>query len=154
MVDYLVVGSGISGSTIARLLSRDNGDKITVIDRRDHIAGNCYDYQDDNGITIHKFGSHIFHTSRKDVWDFLNCFTSFKKYEHKVRAMIAGEEVPIPFNIDSIHQCFPEIIAKRMESKLIKKYGPDARVPILDLMRQDDEDLKTLAQFYELVKDI
>lgn len=72
MSEYLVVGAGISGSTIACLLSYYSSDKITVIDSRSIIGGNCYDYRDENGIMIHKYGSHIFHTSYKDVWDFLN----------------------------------------------------------------------------------
>ena len=145
--NYLVVGAGITGSTIACLLSQDRDNEVTVIDRRDHIGGNCYDYHDENGITVHRYGSHIFHTSRKDVWEFLNRYTSFRPYEHKVRAVIGGKETVIPFNIDSIRQSFPSDVADRMERKMLERYGSDARIPITDLLDNEDDDIRSLAQF-------
>ena len=105
-LNILVVGAGISGSTVANLLS--NNHNIIVIDSSDHIAGNCYDYRDENGIMIHKYGSHIFHTSNEDVWAYLSQFTSFNSYVHKVVGVIDGIEVPIPFNLNSIWKVFPK----------------------------------------------
>ena len=144
---FLVVGAGISGSVVANMISRDKDNMVTVIDRLDHIGGNCYDYRDENGIMIHKYGSHIFHTSNDEVWEYLNGFTSFKEYTHRVRAVIKGEEVVIPFNFDSIHHCFSDSMAERIEKKLLDRYDYGTKIPIRDFMEQDDEDLRFLAQF-------
>ncbi len=147
----LIVGAGFSGATVARLLA-DRGEKVTVVEKKDHIAGNCYDYRDDNGIMIHKYGSHIFHTSNKKVWDFLRRFTDFNLYMHKVRGIIDGIEAPIPFNLNTLHAVFPQSMADRLEKKLIDTYGYGKKVPILEFQKQDDEDLRFLAQFvYEKI---
>ena len=71
MKTNLIVGAGISGATIANLIATKLGERVLVIDRRNHIAGNCYDYRDKNGIMIQKYGSHIFHTSNEKVWRFV-----------------------------------------------------------------------------------
>lgn len=148
MSTHLVIGAGISGSTIANLLSnRDGSERVEVIDRNPTIAGNCFDYLDENNIMIHKYGSHIFHTSDRKVWDFLSQFTSFNTYMHRVYAVIEGNEVSIPFNFDSIRRCFPERMAERIESKLLDRFRYGSKIPIRDFMDQDDEDLRFLAQY-------
>ena len=145
--EYLVVGAGISGSVIANLIAQDDGNQVTVIDSSDHIAGNCFDYRDENGIMIHKYGSHIFHTSNGEVWDYLSQFAEFNTYAHEVRAVIEGKEIPIPFNYDSIHLCFPEVLADRIERKLAERFEYGTKIPIRDFMEQDDDELRFLAQF-------
>ena len=77
----LVIGAGFSGATVARVLA-DRGERVLLIDKRSHIAGNSYDYKDENGITIHKYGSHIFHTSDSRVWKFLRRLGDFNTYFH------------------------------------------------------------------------
>ena len=147
----LIIGAGFSGATIARLLA-ERGEKVTVIEKKDHIAGNCFDYRDENNIMIHKYGSHIFHTSNKKVWDFLRRFTDFNLYMHKVRGIIDGIEAPIPFNLNTLHLVFPKSMADRLEKKLIDTYGYGKKVPILEFQKQDDEDLRFLAQYvYEKI---
>ena len=147
----LIVGAGISGATVARLLA-DGGEKVTVIDKKDHIAGNCYDYRDENGIMIHKYGSHIFHTNDEEVWNFIRRFTDFNLYMHKVRGVIDGIETTIPFNLNSLHDVFPAELADRLEKKLIGTYGYGKKVPILEFRKQKDADLLFLADFvYEKV---
>ena len=141
-----VVGSGISGATIARLMA-DKGHKVCVIDKSNEIGGNCFDYRDNNGIMIHKYGSHIFHTSNKDVWDFLSRFTGFNTYMHKVLANIDGNELPIPFNFNTIRAAFPPLLAERIESKLLSRFRFNTKIPIKDFMSQDDEDLRFLAEY-------
>ena len=145
----LVVGCGITGATIARLSS--NG-CIVVVDRSGEVAGNCYDYRDKNGIMIHKYGSHIFHTSNKEVWDFLSQFTGFNTYMHKVIGLVDGNEVPIPFNFNTIQKIFPKTLADSIEKKLLDNYGYDTKIPIMEFMKQDDKELKFLAEYiYENV---
>ena len=147
----LVVGSGISGATVARCLA-EKSHEVTVIDERPHIAGNCYDYFDENGIDVHQYGTHIFHTDSKDVWNFVSRFTKWFPYQHKVVALIDGQLVPIPFNLNSIEKIFPSSIAKRLEEKLLTSFGFNVKVPILELRKIGDKDLSFLADFiYEKV---
>ena len=154
MMNYtknLVIGCGISGAVIARLLA-DNGEKVLVIDKKDHIAGNIYDYRNENGICIHKYGSHIFHTNNEKVWKFLSRFTAFNTYMHKVVAVIDGIETTIPFNINTLYDVFPNNLANRLEEKLLNKFEYNTKVQILEFQNQDDKDLKFLSNYiYEKV---
>jgi len=98
----LVVGCGFSGSTIARYLG-ENGYQVTAIDKRNHVAGNAYDEENEQGIRIHKYGPHIFHTSNKKVFDWLSRFTEWVEYKHKVKGILEeGELVTIPPNLDTV----------------------------------------------------
>lgn len=142
----LIVGSGISGITAARLLA-EQGHPITLIDQRAHIGGNCYDHWDKNGICVHDYGTHIFHTDNKAIWTFLSRFTQWYPYQHKVSGLIEGQLVPIPFNLNSIHQVFPAKLAERLEDKLLEQFGYAVKVPILKLRETDDADLKFLADY-------
>jgi len=146
----LVVGAGISGATVAAIMAEDN--EVTVIDSSDHIAGNCYDYRDRNGIMIHRYGSHIFHTSNRDVWDFLSRYTGFNTYMHRVIGLVDGNEVPIPFNFNTIQKVFPRTLADSIERKLLDNYRYDTKIPIMEFMKQDDSELRFLAEYiYENV---
>ena len=146
LIANLVVGAGFSGATMARLLA-EAGQKVLIIDKKNHIAGNSFDYVDENGICIHKYGSHIFHTDNEKVWAFVKRFTDFNTYAHKVVAVIDGIETTIPFNINTLHDVFSADTAQRLEAKLLAKYGRETKVAITDFQSQDDEDLKFLADF-------
>jgi UDP-galactopyranose mutase len=98
----LVVGAGISGATIARQLA-EKGYHITILEKRDHIAGNCYDYINEAGILMNKYGAHLFHTSSDRVWSYLQQFTEWVPWKHKVIGTLDGEYFPIPINIDSVN---------------------------------------------------
>ena len=89
----IVVGAGISGAVVANLLAEKLSEEITVLEQRVHIAGNCFDYKED-GITVQKYGAHIFHTDNIEVWKFLRRYTDFNQYMHKVVAVIARQCVP------------------------------------------------------------
>ncbi len=148
----LVIGAGFSGATIANLLAVQQGDEVVIIDKKDHIAGNCFDYRDENGIMIHKYGSHIFHTQSEIVWNFLKQFTDFNTYMHKVVGYIDGIETHIPFNFNTLYDVFPYTLAKRLEEKLLDKFEFNSKVPILEFQKQQDDDLKFLADYvYEKV---
>lgn len=148
----IIVGAGFSGATIARLIAEKLDEKVVVVDKKDHIAGNSYDYRDENGIMIHKYGSHIFHTNNEKVWTFLKQFTDFNTYMHEVVGILDGIEAQIPFNFNTLYQVFPETLAKRLEEKLLKKFEYNKKVPILEFQKQDDEDLKFLAKYvYEKI---
>ncbi|MEA2563163.1 MAG: UDP-galactopyranose mutase [Acidobacteriota bacterium] len=106
MFDYLIVGAGYAGSVLAERLARGAGKKVLLVDRRPHIGGNAYDCYDDAGILIHKYGPHIFHTNSKEVFEYLSEFTEWRPYEHRVRASVDGQLVPMPINLDTINQLY------------------------------------------------
>jgi len=152
MKKNIIVGAGFSGAVIAYLIATELNEKVLVIDKKDHLGGNCYDYRDKNGIMIHKYGSHIFHTSNEKVWNFVRKFGDFNQYMHKVIAIIDGIETNIPFNFNTLYDVFPKTLAKRLEEKLLAKFEYNKKVPILEFQKQDDEDLKFLAEYvYEKV---
>jgi UDP-galactopyranose mutase len=142
----IVVGAGISGAAAARVLA-ERGEQVLVIDSKPHIGGNCYDYYDENGICIHKYGTHIFHTDIQESWAFASRFTAWHPYMHKVLGMIDGQLVPVPFNLNSIRKVFPACLAERLEQKLLLRFGFNKKVPILELRSTDDEDLHFLAEY-------
>lgn len=105
--DLLVVGSGFFGLTLAERAANEHGLRVTVIDRRDHIGGNAYSEIDpETGIEIHKYGAHLFHTSNERVWEYVNRFTSFTDYVHKVYTVHNGVVYPMPINLATINQFF------------------------------------------------
>jgi len=106
MFDYLIVGAGFAGSVLAERLATQTNKKVLIIDKRDHIAGNAYDYYNNDGILIHKYGPHIFHTNSKEVFEYLSEFTPWRPYEHKVLASVDGQLVPIPINLNTINQLY------------------------------------------------
>ena len=146
-VDCLVIGAGFSGVTVAERFAVGLNKKVLVLEQRDHIGGNAYDCPDKNGILIHKYGPHIFHTNGARIWEYLSRFTDWRPYEHKVLAQVAGRLVPVPFNLNSLHALFPATEADRMERLLIEQYGEGARVPILKLRDNANDHLQELADF-------
>ena len=81
--DILIIGAGITGITLAERFASE-GKNVLIIEKRNHIGGNCYDYYNEHGILVHKYGPHIFHTNYKEVWDYLSQFTDWIYYQHKV----------------------------------------------------------------------
>jgi len=105
MSKILVVGSGLSGSVISEQLASD-GHYVTVIEKKSHIGGNVYDYKDDHGILVHKYGPHIFHTNSDRIFDYLSLFSGFRRYEHRVKAFYDNKYYPLPININTINSFF------------------------------------------------
>src|SRR2546425_2624891 len=108
MFDYLIVGAGYAGSVIAERLTSQAGKRVLIVDRRNHIGGNAYDHYNKDGILIHKYGPHIFHTNSKEVFEHLGRFTEWRPYEHRVIASVDGQLVPIPINLDTINKLYGE----------------------------------------------
>ncbi len=106
MFDYLIVGAGLAGSVLAERLANECNKKVLIIDKRDHIAGNTYDFYNNDGILVHKYGPHIFHTNSEDVFNYLSRFTKWRGYEHHVLASVDGQMVPIPINQNTINQLY------------------------------------------------
>ncbi|WP_251570881.1 UDP-galactopyranose mutase [Parasutterella muris] len=150
-MNFLIVGCGITGISLARKLA-ESSHSVTVIDSRDHIGGNCFDYFDANGIDIHKYGTHIFHTDNEDVWRFLSRFTQWYPYQHEVKALVDGQLVPIPFNFNTIEQLFPAQMANRFIGALLDEFAFNKKIPMLQLRESQSKDLRFLAEYvYEKV---
>lgn len=100
--EILVVGAGISGATLAERYA-SLGKRVIVMEKRGHIGGNCYDYTNRYGIRVSKYGAHLFHTNHEDVWRYVNRFTRWRLYVHRVRAYVDGKFVPVPVNIETVN---------------------------------------------------
>lgn len=145
--DVIVVGAGFAGAVCARRLAEACGDKVAIIERRDHIAGNAYDCLDDAGVLIHKYGPHIYHTQSERVHEYLSRFTEWTDYNHKVLANIHGTLMPVPFNHQSLKLAFGDEKGERLYQKLVAAFGEDKKVPIMDLRAQGDPDLVEVADY-------
>lgn len=149
-MDIIIIGTGFAGAVIAERAAKE-GKKVLVIEKKEHIAGNMYDFYDQHGILVHKYGPHLFHTNSDLVAEYIKQFGEFFNYSHKVLGYVSEQLVPIPFNKTSIETLFKDR-AKCLISKLVESYGDEVKVPILDLLNNDDLEIKELANFiYENV---
>ena len=106
MYDWLIVGAGFAGSTLAERIASQRGERVLLIDRRDHVGGNAYDHLDEAGLLIHRYGPHIFHTNSDRIVQHLSQFTDWRPYEHRVLAKVDGQLVPIPINLDTVNKLY------------------------------------------------
>lgn len=152
MFDWLIVGAGFTGATLAERIATQLNQKVLIVERRNHIGGNVYDCYDEHGILIHKYGPHIFHTNNKEVWHYLSKFTEWRPYYHQVLAVIDGQKVPLPFNLNSLYALFPPRYAEKLADLLIAHYGFGAKIPIFKLRASSERELQFLADYiYEKV---
>jgi UDP-galactopyranose mutase len=125
-INILIIGAGISGAVLAERYA-SIGKKVLIIEKRNHIAGNCYDYIDENGILVSKYGAHLFHTNEESVWDYVTQFSEWYPWEHKVIARVGEKTVPIPVNITTVNELFNCSITTEEEMKI---WLEDHRSPI------------------------
>lgn len=123
--DYLIVGAGFAGCTLAERLANELNKKVLVVEKRDHIGGNCFDHYNEDGILVKSYGPHIFHTRIKEVWDYLNRFTTFNSYVHRVIANVGGKEYYFPITLGTMEQLTgrvftPETLREYFEEKRVK----------------------------------
>ena len=152
MFDVIIIGAGFAGAVLAERLATQKNKSVLIIERRTHIGGNCYDERDNNGILIHKYGPHLFHTDDEEVWKYLSQFTDWDVYHHHVLAMIDGQLAPLPFNLNTLRKVFPTPLANKLETALLNRYDYNTKVPILKLKQSTDKDLRYLADYvYEKI---
>ncbi|MDW9476091.1 UDP-galactopyranose mutase [Sinorhizobium meliloti] len=106
MYDWLIVGAGFAGSVLAERFASVRNERVLLLDRRSHVGGNAYDRYNDDGIIVHQYGPHIFHTNSKQIFDYLSLFTEWRPYAHKVLAEVDGMLVPIPINLDTVNMLY------------------------------------------------
>lgn len=147
----LVIGTGFAGSVMARKFA-EAGKKVLMLEKRSHIGGNMYDKKDSNGILVHQYGPHIAHFKDWRTYEYLSNFTEFVPYQHHVRAIIDGKEVPLPFNLNTIDSLFDIVKSAKIKECLIEEFGLGKKVPILELRKSPSKDIRELAEFvYEKV---
>ena len=127
--DYLVVGAGFAGATVAERIASQLGKRVLVVDKRPHIAGNAYDFYNEHGILIHEYGPHIFHTSAQRVVDYLSQFTNWRPYEHRVLAQVEGKLLPMPINLDTVNQLYGlDLDSEGLQKFLAERAEPKAEI--------------------------
>lgn len=152
MIDSIIIGAGIAGSVMARELAEKGGKQVLVLEQRNHVGGNCFDQLDETGILIHKYGPHIFHTDKEQVYEYLSRFTSWIHFGHEVVAKVHSQLLPIPFNLNTLHQVYGKDRGDSLEKKLVASYGMGQRVSIMELRKNVDPDLQEVAEYvYEQV---
>lgn len=150
--DFIIIGAGYAGSICAREIAEKLDKKVLVIDKRDHIAGNMYDYMNEAGILVHKYGPHISVMNERRAFDYLSRFTEWIPYLHTVKAEIDGVEVPLPFNLTAIDYLFPVEKSIEIKNALFQAYGEGSNVPILELRKSPVPLIQELAEYvYEKV---
>ncbi|MDD5361705.1 MAG: UDP-galactopyranose mutase [Ignavibacteria bacterium] len=133
--DYIIAGAGFAGAVMAERIASVLNKKVLVVDKRNHIGGNAHDYTDENGILVHKYGPHIFHTNDKSVFDYLSNFTTWRKYEHKVISRIEGKDYPIPVNRITINKLYGLELKSGEETK---KYLENVKSNIHPVVSSED----------------
>jgi UDP-galactopyranose mutase len=134
MFDYLVVGAGFAGSTIAERLAADAGKKVVICDRRSHIGGNAYDHYNNDGILVHEYGPHIFHTNARSVYEYLSAFTEWRTYQHRVLASVDGQLLPIPINLDTVNRMY----GLTLTSFELEKFFESVAMPVERVRTSED----------------
>lgn len=144
--DFLIVGAGFAGSVLARRLAEEQNKKVLVVDKRDHIGGNAYDYYDDNGILVHKYGPHYFRTNDKEVWNFLSRFTEWHYYRYIIKAYVDGQLFDIPINLNTINRFY----GTRFSSSEAKDFLEKIRVKIENPQNSEEQVIsKVGVEIYE-----
>lgn len=144
--DVVVVGSGFAGSIIANKIATDLDKRVLVVEKRNHIAGNMYDFIDNYGIRIQKYGPHTFHTNIDKVYKYLSEFCTLEQYKLKCEAVIDEIPTPTPFNFKTIDQFYSESEAKQLKKKLLDTYK-SSQTNVLDMLNSNDKEIKKYSEF-------
>lgn len=145
-MDYLVVGAGLCGCVIARELA-ERGKKVTLWERRDHIGGNMYDYVDEHGFLVQKYGPHTFHTNEKKLYDYMCRFEQWQDYKLTCGAVWGGKYTPTPFNFTTIDTFYPAEKAELLKEKLKKAFSGRDTATVVEVLAHPDEDIRGYAEF-------
>ena len=145
-MDYLVVGAGLCGGVIARELA-ERRKKVTLWERRDHIGGNMYDYVDEHGFLVQKYGPHTFHTNEKKLYDYMCRFEQWQGYKLTCGAVWEGKYTPTPFNFTTIDTFFPTEKAAALKEKLSATFKGRETATVVEVLSHTDEDIRGYAEY-------
>lgn len=144
--DYLIVGCGLSGAVIARELS-ERGKRVLIWERRDHIGGNMYDYIDEHGFLVQKYGPHTFHTTRRELYDYICRFEQWQDYKLTCGAVWDGKYTPTPFNFTTVDIFYPPDQARRLKEKLSRAFAGRETATVVEVLEHPDPDIRGYAEF-------
>ena len=145
-MDYLVIGCGLSGAVVARHLA-EQGRQVTIWERRDHVGGNMYDYVDEHGFLVQKYGPHTFHTKKKELYDYMCQFGRWQDYKLTCGAAWGGKYTPTPFNFTTIDTFYPTEKAELLKEKLKKAFSGRDTATVVEVLAHPDEDIRGYAEF-------
>ena len=145
--DIIVVGSGLAGAVTARYMAEEKKKKVLILERRNHIGGNMYDYKNEAGILVHKYGPHTFHTNKKELADYMRRFTDWEEYKLTCGAVIDGKYTPTPFNFQTIDDFFTKEKAKQIKDAIHKYYKNQQFATVLELLQHENDDIREYAEF-------
>lgn len=144
--DLIIAGCGFAGATIAYLAAKD-GKNVLIVEKRNHIAGNMYDYVNEAGILVQKYGPHSFHTNNENVYQFITSIGKWKPHILQARVLIDGKCTPSPFNFKTIDQYYPEEKSKELKSRLLHYYSGRSKVTIVELLKCESPLIRKYAEF-------
>ncbi|MCI9383733.1 MAG: NAD(P)-binding protein, partial [Lachnospiraceae bacterium] len=131
---YVIVGAGLAGITMAERIASQMNEKVLIIEKRSHIGGNVYDSYDKEGILIHNYGPHTFHTNDKEVFDYICGFTEWNDYQHRVLSYVDGNFVPLPISLETINRLYNMNLSEdEMEGFIASR-----RIPIDEIKTSED----------------
>ena len=143
-MDCLVIGCGLSGAAVARHLA-EQGKKVVIWERRDHIGGNMYDYVDEHGFLVQKYGPHTFHTKKKELYDYMCRFGQWQNYKLTCGAVWAGKYTPTPFNFTTIDTFYSAEKAVILKNKLKEAFPNRDTATVVEVLSNPDEDIRGYA---------
>ena len=144
--DIVIAGCGFTGAVIA-FKSAMEGKRVLIVEKRNHIAGNMYDYIDEAGICVQKYGPHSFHTNNEEVYEFITQIGDWYEYILRARVMIDGKYTPSPFNFKTIDQYYPSPKAEMLKQALVEYYNSAKKVTVVELLESDNELIREYANF-------
>lgn len=142
----VVVGCGLSGAVAARELA-EKGYKVTVLEKRNHIGGNMYDYKNEDGILVHKYGPHTFHTRKKELYEYMAKYAEWETYKLTCGAEIDKKYTPTPFNFQTIDDFFSEEKANSIKNRIKEYYPNEEFATVLELLNHEDDLIREYAEF-------
>lgn len=145
-MDCLIIGCGLSGAVVARHLA-EQGKQVAIWERRNHIGGNMYDYVDEHGFLVQKYGPHTFHTKKKELYDYMCRFEQWQDYKLTCGAAWDGKYTPTPFNFTTIDTFYPAEKAKALKEKLGKAFAGQDTATVVEVLAHPDEDIRGYAEF-------
>lgn len=145
-MDVLVVGCGLSGAVVARQLA-EQGKKVLIWERRNHIGGNMYDYVDEHGFVVQRYGPHTFHTNKKHLYEYITKFAEWQSYVLKCGAEIDGKCTPTPFNFKTIEDFYSESDAKKLINRIKQTFGERETATVVEVLSAKDSTVSQFAKF-------